>query len=164
VVSIDRHIASALADRGSEPSTEVPIRIVLADDHPVMRRSLRRLLDGEDRVEVVAEADDLPTVKHHVHGYLPRVLVIDLSMSNGSSIEAIRQLRRQVPGTEIVVLTMEDSTVFAQQALGAGAIGFVVKHDADAELMVGVLSAARGEEYVSLRVAARLAALRRTPA
>jgi DNA-binding NarL/FixJ family response regulator len=162
-VSIDRHIAPALADRGSEPS-EVPIRVVLADDHPLMRRSLRRLLDGEGRVEVVAEAGDLLAVKHHVHGYLPRVLVIDLSMSNGSSIEAIRQLRRQVPGTEIVVLTMEDSTVFAQQVLGAGAIGFVIKHDADAELMLGVLSAARGEEYVSLRVAVRLAALRRTPA
>ncbi|MDX6684350.1 MAG: hypothetical protein QOF86_478, partial [Baekduia sp.] len=51
-----------------------------------------------------------------------------------------------------------------QQVLGAGAIGFVIKHDADAELMLGVLSAARGEEYVSLRVAVRLAALRRTPA
>ena len=59
---------------------------------------------------------------------------------------------------------MEDSTVFAQAGLASGARGFVVKHDADAELTPAVLSAARGEEYVSLRVADRLAALRRTPA
>jgi DNA-binding NarL/FixJ family response regulator len=85
------------------------------------------------------------------------VLVIDLSMSNGSSLAAVRGLRDRVPGTEIVVLTMEESTVFAQQALDAGAIGFVLKHTADAELAQGVRSAARGTKYVSPRIAARLA-------
>jgi two-component system, NarL family, response regulator NreC len=143
---------------------QVPIRVVLADDHALTRRGLRRLLDGDDRIDVVAEANDLPAVARDVHGLTPHVLVIDLGMSNGTSIEAIRRLRRRVPGTEIVVLTMEDSTVFAQAALAAGAIGFVVKQDADSELTAGVLAAARGEEYVSLRVAGRLAALRRTPA
>jgi DNA-binding NarL/FixJ family response regulator len=145
-------------------SIEVPIRVVLADDHVLVRRSLRRLLDGEDRIEVIGEAHDLPAAERCVHEGRPGVLVIDLSMSNGTSIDAIRRLRRHVAGTEIVVLTMQDSPVFAQQALGAGAIGFVIKHDADAELTRAVLSAARGEEYVSLRVAARLAAARRAPA
>jgi DNA-binding NarL/FixJ family response regulator len=145
-------------------SIEVPIRVVLADDHALIRRSLRRLLDAEDEIDVVAEAADLATAEHRVHEDRPGVLVIDLSMSNGSSIEAVRRLRRQVPSTQIVVVTMQDSTVFVQQALGAGAIGFVIKHDADAELTPAVISAAHGEEYVSLRVVARLAALRRTPA
>jgi two-component system response regulator NreC len=145
-------------------SIEVPIRVVLADDHVLIRRSLRRLLDGEDRIDVIGEAHDLPAAERRVHEGRPGVLVIDLSMSNGTSIDAIRRLRQQVDGTAIVVLTMEDSPVFAQQALGAGAIGFVIKHDADAELTLAVLSAARGEEYVSLRVAARLAAVRRAPA
>jgi two-component system, NarL family, response regulator NreC len=122
-----------------------------------MRRNLRVLLEGEDSVEVVAEAGDLPTAMRYVHGYLPHVLVIDLSMSNGTSLEAIRELRDRVPGTKIVVLTMEESAVFAQQALDAGALGFVLRHAADAELAHGVRSAARGEEYVSPRVAARLA-------
>ncbi len=143
---------------------EVPIRVVLADDHVLSRRGLRRLLDGEDRLDVIAEAHDLPAAERRVREGRPGVLVIDLSMSNGTSIDAIRRLRRQVAGTEIVVLTMQDSPVFAQQALGAGAIGFVIKHDADAELTLAVLSAARGEEYVSLRVASRLAAVRRAPA
>jgi DNA-binding NarL/FixJ family response regulator len=125
-----------------------------------MRRNLRVLLDGEDGVEVVAEAGDLLTATGHVEDHRPHVLVLDLSMSNGSSIEAIRRLRAQVPGTEIVALTMEDSTVFAQQALDAGATGFVLKHAAEAELADGVRSAARCEEYVSPRVAARLTSLR----
>ncbi|HEY6758750.1 MAG TPA: response regulator transcription factor [Baekduia sp.] len=145
-------------------SIGVPVRVVLADDHVLIRRGLRRLLDGEDRIDVIAEAHDLPAAERRVREGRPAVLVIDLSLSNGTSMDAIRRLRGQVAGTAIVVLTMEDSTVFAQQALGAGAIGFVIKHDADAELTAAVLSAARGEEYVSLRVADRLAALRRAPA
>jgi two-component system response regulator NreC len=130
---------------------------VLADGHALMRRSLCVVLEGEDGVEVVAEAGDLATATRYVHGYRPDVLVIDLSMSNGSSLDAIRALRDSVPDTQIVVLTMEESAVFAQQALDAGAIGFVLRHAADAELCEGVTRAARGARYVSPRVAARLA-------
>jgi len=147
------HPQSALVLEDSEPS----IRVVLGDDHARTRQRLRSLLDGDDMIEVVAEARDLLTVMRDVPAHRPRVLVIDLSMSNGSSLDAIRLLRKRVPGTEIVVLTMEESAVFAQQALDAGAIGFVIKHAADAELAEGVRNAARGEEYVSPRVAARLA-------
>jgi two-component system response regulator NreC len=127
-----------------------------------MRRRLRLLLDDEDGVRVVAEADDLSTAVRHVHGHLPHVVVLDLSMSNGSSIEAIRELRERLPSAAIVVVTMENNAVFAQEALDAGAIGFVLKHAADEELAQGVRSAARGQEYVSPRVAARLVSRRRS--
>jgi two-component system response regulator NreC len=133
---------------------------VLADEHALMRRNLRRLLDGEDGFDVIAEAGDLSAVMCEVRGHVPHVLVVDLSMSNGSSIEAIGRLRDEVPNTAIVVLTMEDSSVFAQEALDAGAIGFVLKQAAEGELAQAVLSAVRGEQYVSPRVAARLASLR----
>jgi two-component system response regulator NreC len=136
---------------------EPAIRVVLADGHTLMRRGLRHVLDREDNLEVVAEAGDLASVMREVRSQLPRVLVIDLSMSNGSSMEAIQALRATMPGTEIVVLTMEESTVFAQQAIRAGAIGFVLKHAAEEELPTSVRRAARGEAYVSPRVAARLA-------
>ena len=129
-----------------------------------MRRTLRLLLDGDDTIDVVAEAGDLSTVVRDVHAHLPAVLVIDLGMSNGSSLGAIRRLRVHEPETAIVVVTMEESSVFAKQALDAGAIGFVIKHAADAELAESVRSAARGEEYVSPRVAARLALRRGTGA
>jgi two-component system response regulator NreC len=83
-------------------------------------------------------------------------------MPDGSSIEAIRRLRSQVPETEIVVLTMERSPAFAQRALDEGAIGFVVKDRADTELPEAVRRAAHGEEFVSAQVAAGLQGLRRT--
>jgi two-component system response regulator NreC len=89
------------------------------------------------------------------------VLVLDLRMGGGSSIEAIRSLSERVPATKIVVLTMEDNPVFAQRALAAGALGFVAKDLADSELPQAVRAASRGEEYVSPRVAARLDALHR---
>jgi two-component system response regulator NreC len=128
--------------------------VVLADDHALMRRSLRWLLDREVGVEVVGEADDLTMVMRHVHDRRPHVLVLDLSMPGGSSIDAITRLREEVPSTEIVVLTMEDSPGFAQQALDAGAIGFVLKDFADVELNRAVRAAARGGQYVSPRVTA----------
>jgi DNA-binding NarL/FixJ family response regulator len=133
------------------------IRVVLADDHALMRRGLRLVLDVEPDVEVVAEAGDLATVSLQVHRHLPGVLVIDLGMSNGSSLETIRALRQEVPSTEIVVLTMEDSWVFAAEVVEAGAVGFVLKQGADAELAPAVRRAARGERYLSPRLPARVA-------
>jgi two-component system response regulator NreC len=133
--------------------------VVLADDHTMMRRTLRLLLDGEDGVEVIAEADDLASVMRNVDAHQPHVLVLDLNMPDGSGIEALSQLRERVPETQIVVMTMQDSPAFAQRAFAAGAIGFVVKELADEELPQAVRAAARGEEYVSPRMAARLDAL-----
>jgi two-component system, NarL family, response regulator NreC len=141
-----------------------PIRVVLADDHALIRRSLRLLLESEEGLEVVAEAEDLTTVLRHVHDRLPHVLVLDISMPDGSGIETIRRLREEVPSTEIVVLTMEDGPAFVQRALDAGAIGFVLKEFADVELHRAVRAAARGEQYVSPRVAASLESVRRATA
>jgi two-component system, NarL family, response regulator NreC len=155
-------LATGASATSSEPSPQPSIRVVLADDHALMRRSLRLVLESDQGVEVIAEAGDLSSVVRQVHGHLPHVLVLDLGMPNGSSIEAIRRLREQVPSTEIVVLTMEDSPVFAQQALDAGAVGFVLKHYADDELPEAVRRAARGERYFSPRVAARLASFERS--
>jgi DNA-binding NarL/FixJ family response regulator len=155
-------LAPAPAGPSPDPAAERPIRVVLVDGHARMRRSLRLLLDGENGIKVIAEADDLATAVRHVNGHRPHVLVIDLRMPDGSSIEAIRGLREQVPSTEIVVVTMEASPAFAQHALDAGAIGFVLKDTGDAELPEAVRRAARREEYVSPRVAA--SARRRTSA
>jgi DNA-binding NarL/FixJ family response regulator len=119
-----------------------------------MRRGLRLLLDGEEGVEVVAETDDLATALRQVFLLRPGVLVVDLSMSNQSTIDAIRLLRREVPGTGIVVLTMEASRIFAQAALDAGAVGFVLKQAAEGELGPAVRSAATGVRYVSPRLTA----------
>jgi two-component system response regulator NreC len=156
------HLAPSGLEIGSVVNATSPIRVVLADDHSLMRRGLRLLLDGEDDVEVIAEAIDLASVVRLVHSRRPHVLVLDLSMPDGSSIETIGKLRERVPDTQIVVLTMNDSPVFAQRALAAGALGFVLKDLADSDLPQAVRAGASGDEYVSPRVAARLDALRRS--
>jgi two-component system, NarL family, response regulator NreC len=156
------HLTLAPAETGASDSAQSSIRVVLADSHSLMRRGLRLLLDGEDGVEVIAEAVDLASVVRLVRSRRPHVLVLDLSMPDGSSIETIGKLCERVPDTQIVVLTMDDSPVVAQRALAAGALGFVLKDLADGELPQAVHAATRGEEYVSPRVAARLDALQRS--
>jgi two-component system, NarL family, response regulator NreC len=153
-------LASTGAIVTAQPAPQ-PIRVVLADDHAIVRRTMRLLLDDEHDIDVRSEAADLSTVVRHVHRHAPHVLVLDLRLPNGSTIETIRRVRALAPNTEVVVLTMEDSPQFARQALDAGAIGFVLKDRADDELVAAVRSAAREEEYVSPRVAAALEAMQR---
>ncbi len=155
------HLARSADDRESVAS-DAPIRVVLADDHAMVRRSLRMLLNGEAGVEVIAEADDMEAVTRHVLGHEPQVLVLDLNMPGGSSIEAIGRLRERAPDTKIVVMTMEENPVFAQRAFAAGAVGFVAKDLADGELAQAIRAAARDEEFVSPRIAVRLSALHRS--
>jgi two-component system, NarL family, response regulator NreC len=138
------------------------IRVVLADDHAMMLRSLRQLLDGEQDVEVVAEARDLTSLTSHVYGERPDVLVLDLGMISASRVDAIGELLERAPDTQIVVLTMQESPRFAQGALSAGAIGCVMKEHADGELPRAVRAAARGEQYLSPPLASRLEALCRS--
>lgn len=161
-MAVHLHVAPAPTDTDLHPRAPSPIRVVLADDHAMTRRGLRLLLEGEEGVEVIAEADDMRSAERHVHGHRPHVLVLDLRMPGGSGIEMIRELRERSPDTQIVVITMDDDPVFARHALAGGALGFVLKELADSELSQAVRAAARGEEYLSPRVAARLGALERS--
>lgn len=131
---------------------------MIADDHAVVRSGLRLLLDNEPDFQVVAEAGDVESARRFVRGHRPHVLVLDLNMPGGSSLEAIPEILREAPGTRIVVLTMQDEPAFARQALSAGALGYVLKEAADAELVEAVMRAARGENYLNPRLGARLAA------
>lgn len=161
-MSGDLHLVAAAPDRGRTTRARFPVKVVLADGHAAVRRNLRQLLDREEGLTVVAEAADLSTAARHVHGQLPHVLVLDLEMPDGSSLETIRGLRAEVPETEIVVLTMLLSPALAQQALDAGAVGFVLKDMADGELPAALRNAASGAEYVSPQVADGSYALRET--
>ena len=141
-----------------------PIRIVLADDHIVVRRGLELLLDGEEDLQVVALAGDVSGAIRYSRGHKPDVLVLDLNMPGGSSLEAIPAIREASPQTKIVVLTMQNEPGFARQALGAGAMAYVLKESADTELVEAVRRAAAGETYLTPQLGARLAAQPPEPA
>jgi two-component system response regulator NreC len=141
-------------------STSAPvgtIRIVLADDHAVVRTGLRMLLDSEPGLEVVAEAGDVEGARRYVRGHHPDVLVLDLNMPGGSSLRSIPAIREESPQTQIVVLTMQQEPAFAREALGAGALGYVLKEAADDELVEAVRRAAAGESYLHPKLGARIA-------
>jgi two-component system response regulator NreC len=135
-----------------------PIGIVLADDHQVVRSGLRVLLESDGRFTVLDEAGDMPATIAKVRQCRPHVLVLDLNMGGASSLDSIPQLRADMPDTQIVVLTMQENPAFAQAALRAGAVGYVLKDAADAELMNAVVSAAEGRTYLNPELGAKLAA------
>ena len=134
------------------------IRIVLADDHAVVRRGLELLLDAEKDFEVVASVGDVEAALRTTRGYKPDVVVLDLNMPGGSSLEAIPQILEASPGTQITVLTMQNEPAFARQALSAGARAYVLKEAADDELVTAVRRAAAGETYLNPQLGARMAA------
>jgi two-component system, NarL family, response regulator NreC len=131
--------------------------LVIADDHAVVRSGLKMLLDAEPDLEVVAEAGDVESALRYVRGHKPTVLVLDLNMPGEPSLPAIPRLREVSPATQIVVLTMQDDPAYAREALRAGALGYVLKEAADAELVQAVRMAAKGVTYLQPVLGARLA-------
>jgi two-component system response regulator NreC len=146
--------SSVRAERADRDKTTV----VIADDHTVVRQGLRLLIDNEDGLQVVAEAGTVPDAERLARAHRPSVLVLDLNMPGGSSLDAIPRLREHTPETAIVVLTMQDDPAFARKALQAGALGFVLKEAADEELLEAIRLAAEGDTYLNPRLGARMAA------
>src|SRR6187399_2618143 len=103
-------LSGAMVARVAEDAHQ--ITIVLADDHPVVRSGLRMLLENESDVEVVAEAGDVGSAQRYVLGHKPTVLVLDLNMPGGSSLDAIPDVADASPGTAVVVLTMQEDPAF----------------------------------------------------
>lgn len=151
--------ASPPAD-GQGPDGDGPVRVILAEDHRVVRRGLQLVLDSEPDLSVVAQAGDVGEARSLLRTHSPDVLVLDLTMPGGSSLDAIPALRTEAPGTQIVVLTMEDDPALVRAARRAGALGYVLKESADTDLVDAVRRAASGEPYINRSLAARLIAER----
>ena len=140
---------------GAQLPSQNTLRIVLADDHHVVRSGLKLLLDAEPDLEVVAEAGDVASVRRCVREHRPTVLVLDLNMPGGSAVKAIPALKKDAPDTQIVVLTMRDEVEYVEATRKAGAIGYVLKEEAGEELVTAIRCAARGQRYINRRLASR---------
>ena len=132
------------------------IRVVLVDDHEVVRGALRALLDGQDDLEVIAEAGSLATAKEALAEDSPDVLVLDVNLPDGVSIDALPELREIAPATRVVLLTMERDLSLVRKALDAGALGYLFKDAAHLELIESVRAAAAGRKYLPSAVSASL--------
>ena len=134
------------------------IRLVLVDDHEVVRSGLRRVLEAQPGWSVEAEAGEIDRALRAVLGHKPDVLVLDLNLGGVSSLEYIPELLERSPATRIVVLTMQTEPAYARDALRAGASAYVLKESAEEELVTAVKAAAEGQTYLTPRVGAMIAA------
>ncbi|MFI6369854.1 response regulator [Streptomyces sp. NPDC050546] len=128
--------------------TDSPTRILLADDHALVRRGVRLILDAEPDLTVVAEADDGAEAVARAREHRPDLAVLDIAMPRLTGLQAARELSRTCPGTRILILTMYDNEQFFFEALGAGASGYVLKSVADRDLVEACRATMRGEPFL----------------
>lgn len=125
-----------------------PIRILLADDHAVLRAGLRLLIDAQPDMKTVGEAEDGMDTLAQVEALHPDVILLDLSMPRVGGLTILREVRARAPKTRVLVLTMHAEEEYLREALRLGAAGYVVKSAADQELLSAIRAVARGEVYV----------------
>jgi DNA-binding NarL/FixJ family response regulator len=131
----------------------IPVRILVADDHEVVRQGLRALLEAESGFEVCGEAGDGREAVKEACRLRPDVVVLDFSMPRLNGLEVTRQIRKALAQTAVLVLTAYDSEELARALLGAGALGYVLKSDTDRDLAVAVQSLYRRRPFFTSRVA-----------
>ncbi len=125
------------------------IRIVLADDHTLLREGLNLLLQSQPDMDVVGEANDGVEALQQVRSTRPDVLLLDVSMPRNSGMETIELVLQNVPETRIIMLSRYEKEAYVHQALNAGALGYVVKGAPSTELLEAIRTVARGDYYLS---------------
>jgi two-component system response regulator NreC len=138
--------------------TKQKIRVLLADDHAIVREGVRLCLEGMGDLEVVGEAEDGYGAVRLTGQLAPDVAVLDVTMPRLNGIETLRQIRRDHPKTAVVMLSMHDNEAYVTQALQAGARGYVLKRTAGTELASAIRAAHAGEVYLHPGVAKRVVA------
>ena len=134
------------------------IRIVVVDDHAVVRSGLRRVLDSEGDIETVGEAASAERAVFEALEHKPDVVLLDVVMPGKSGIEGMPALLQAVPDVKVLVLSMQDDPRYVREAFEAGASGYVLKEAADTEVVGAVRAVAAGERYVHPALGARLVA------
>jgi DNA-binding NarL/FixJ family response regulator len=131
----------------------VTIKIIIADDHKIVREGLRALLSREPMMEVVAEAEDGRAALHLVEEHAPDVIIMDIGMVNLNGIEATRQITSEHPYVKVVALSIHADRRFVMEMLKAGASGYLLKDCAFEELAAAIRAVVKGQKYLSPRIA-----------
>jgi DNA-binding NarL/FixJ family response regulator len=125
------------------------MRILIADDHGIVRSGLKLLLDRQSDMEVVAEAEDGVDALEKAVSEKPDVAILDVAMPRMTGLQATHEIKKQTPETQVLILSMHDDERYLFEALRAGAAGYVLKRAADQDLLDAVRSAARGEPFLT---------------
>jgi two-component system, NarL family, response regulator NreC len=139
-------------------STAPTIRVLIVDDHAVVRSGLRHVLDAVQGIEVVGEAGDARHAVFEARAKEPDVILMDVVLPGKSGIEAIPDVLKDTPGAKVLVLSMQDDPRYVREAFAAGASGYILKEAADTDLVTAVQEIAAGGRYVHPALGARMVA------
>ena len=143
---------------GEEPAAfSKPYRILVVDDHPVVRTGLRALLTSQPGVELCCEASTGPEAVAQVKRHKPDLVMLDLTLPEKSGLEILEEIHAESPETEVLILTMHFSEEIAREALRLGALGYVLKSDADTELLAAVDNARHHQPFFTSQLAFTMA-------
>ena len=133
-----------------------PRRVLIVDDHPIVRQGLRRVIDLETDLSVCGEAQGEREARAAIRDLEPDVVIVDISLGQGDGLELVRNVHAQHPSLPILVLSMHDELIYAERLLGAGARGYIMKQAASEQLLVALRQVLSGEVYLSEAVASIL--------
>jgi len=125
------------------------LHILIADDHGIVRSGIRMLIDRQQGMHVVAEAEDGIQAVELAQATRPDVAILDVSMPRMTGLQAAREIRSRLPGTSVLLLSMHDDERYVFDAVDVGAAGYVLKRSADTDLIDAIQAVARGEQFVS---------------
>ncbi len=132
------------------------IRVLLAEDHTIVRKGIRSLLDDEAQIEVVGEAGDGREALEKVEDLHPDIVLMDIAMPHMNGLEATRQIKKLFPEVKVIVLTMYTNEEYIFQMLQVGATGYLVKQSAPSELILAIQSVFRGDSYLSPAISTKI--------
>ncbi len=138
------------------PSNPDRTRVLLVDDHPVLRRGMKAMIDEEPDMRVCGEADGMQSAIEQIKLTEPNAVIVDLSIKDGDGLELIAQIRERWPAIKSLVLSMFDEAIYAQRALRAGAMGYIMKGRAATSVIEGIRTILGGQIFVSDEVRATL--------
>ena len=140
----------------SDQTPDNKIRILIVDDHPIVRRGLAELVNHEDDFAVCGQAEDYHEALRAIGELNPNMAVVDISLKETSGLELIKDIHSQHPDLPVLALSMHDETLYAERALRAGAMGYIMKQEATENVIAAIRKILGGEIYVSDRMASRM--------
>ncbi|KPK45107.1 MAG: LuxR family transcriptional regulator [Phycisphaerae bacterium SG8_4] len=140
----------------SDQTLENKIRILIVDDHPIVRQGLAELVNHEEDFTVCGQAEDYHEALRAIGQLNPNIAVVDISLKESSGLELIKDIHSQHPDLPVLALSMHDETLYAERALRAGAMGYIMKQEATENVIAAIRRVLDGEIYVSERMASRM--------
>ena len=136
----------------NEPKVPAKTKVVLVDDHPITRQGMKVLINQQPGLEVCGEADSAPRAIEMIEKLQPDLAIVDITLKTTSGIELTKSIRVQAPQVQVLIISMHDETLYAERALRAGAMGYLMKHEASEKVLTAIQRILHGELYLSDKI------------